>query len=629
MCGICGFIDFNSKSDIDVLNRMVLTLHHRGPDDKGSEVFNHNRFNVGLGHTRLSILDISPAGHQPMHFEHLSVIFNGEIYNFNEIKNDLIKVGHQFKSESDTEVILHAFIEWGNSCVTKFIGMFVIVIFNKLTLEITIVRDRAGVKPLFYYWKDGLFLFASELKAFHQHPHFKKIINENAVHQYMDFGYVPSPYCIFENCSKLEPGHILTFSTSKKSFEISKYWDVNDYYRLPKLNISYEEAQEEVEKLLLSAFEYRMVADVPVGIFLSGGYDSTAVTAMLQNKRTEKLKTFTIGFEEGNNEAPYAKDIANYIGTDHNELYCTTKEAQEIIPTLPFFYDEPFADSSAIPTILVSKFAKESVTVALSADAGDEIFAGYSTYKSYLNDLARLNLIPEHFRKSSAYLLNLTKHVLPKHSLLRQKTDVITSVFNAEKGKFQQELLKNYPNVKMNRGTKDSLFINNSEEKSTSYNSDFNNFNDDLSIALSIDYSMYLQNDILTKVDRATMSVSLEGREPFLDHRILEYAAQLPNEFKFGSTQKMILKDIVHKYVSKDLLDRPKAGFSLPIYAWLRGDLSSLLYDNLKKEKINETGLFNSGYVDTLIDKFTKGKLYDDVVIWRLIQFQMWYDKWM
>jgi asparagine synthase (glutamine-hydrolysing) len=350
---------------------------------------------------------------------------------------------------------------------------------------------------------------------------------------------------------------------------------------------------------------------------------------MLQKNRTEKLKTFTIGFEEGNNEAPYAKDIANYIGTDHYELYCTTKEAQEIIPTLPFFYDEPFADSSAIPTILVSKFAKKSVTVALSADAGDEIFAGYSTYKSYLNDLTRLNLIPDNYKKGSAQFLNITKHIVPRHSLLRQKIDVLTSVFNADKGNMQQELLRNYPNVKINKETKKSLFINNSKELSTSYNNNFNEFNDDLSIALSIDYTMYLQNDILAKVDRATMSVSLEGREPFLDHRILEYAAQLPNEFKFGSTQKMILKDIVHKYVPKELLDRPKAGFSLPIYSWLRADLSSLLYDNLNKKMIEETGFFNTSYIDKLIDKFIKGKLYDEVVIWRLIQFQMWYNEWM
>jgi asparagine synthase (glutamine-hydrolysing) len=629
MCGICGFIDFRSNTDVVVLNKMVSTLHHRGPDDRGGEVFNYSGFNVGLGHTRLSILDLSSAGHQPMHFEYLSVVFNGEIYNFKEIKNELCKLGHRFRSESDTEVILHAFMEWGNSSVNKFNGMFVIVIFNKSTFELTIIRDRAGVKPLFYYWKNGLFLFASELKAFHQHPHFEKEINENAVHQYMDFGYIPSPYCIFENCKKLNPGHILSFRTSKKSFETTKYWDVNDYYRLTKVETPYEEAKGELEKLLLSAFEYRMVADVPVGVFLSGGYDSTAVAAMLQSSRTEKLKTFTIGFKEGNNEAPYGKEIANYIGTDHNEYYCTSKEAQEIITTLPFFYDEPFADSSAIPTMLVSRFAKENVNVALSADAGDEIFAGYSTYKSYLDDLARVNLIPRNFKKEVGNVLNLTKHTIPKGFLLRRKMSVLSSVLKAENGKMQQELLKNYPYVKINNDIKNSLFINTTEERSTSYNNDFNDFNDDLSIALSIDYSMYLQNDILTKVDRATMSASLEGREPFLDHRILEYAAQLPNDYKFGTSPKMILKDIVHKYVPRELLDRPKAGFSLPINSWLKGDLSPLLYDNLNKNMIKETGIFNASYVDKLVGKFLKGKLYDEDIIWRLIQFQMWYKEWM
>jgi asparagine synthase (glutamine-hydrolysing) len=629
MCGLTGFVDFTKRSDIEILNKMVSTLHHRGPNDRGSEVFNFDEVSVGLGHTRLSILDLSPSGHQPMHLEHLSIVFNGEIYNFQEIKNELFILGHQFKSESDTEVILHAFMEWGNSCMSKFNGMFVFAIFNKLTLEVTIIRDRAGVKPLFYYWKDGLFLFASELKAFNKHPRFEKKINENALHQYMDFGYVPTPYCIFENCGKLEPGHILTFITSKKSFEITKYWDVNDYYRLSKLNISYQEAQEEVEKLLLSAFEYRMVADVPVGVFLSGGYDSTAVAAMLQSNRSEKLRTFTIGFEQGNNEAPHAKEIANYIGTDHNEFYCTTKEAQDIIPTLAFFYDEPFADSSAIPTILVSKYASESVTVALSADGGDEIFAGYSLYKSYLNDLARLNLIPDNFKKEAACILNLAQHAIPKHSLLSQKIAVLTSVYNADKEKRQQKLLRNYPNVKTNSEIMNSLFIKKYEELSTSYDNDYTDFNDALSIALSIDYRMYLQNDILTKVDRATMSASLEGREPFLDHRIIEYAAQLPNEFKYGSSQKRILKDIVHKYVPQELLDRPKAGFSVPIYSWLKADLSPLLHENLNKKMIESTGLFNTSYVDILMDKFTKGKLYDEVVIWRLMQFQMWYNEWM
>ena len=625
MCGVCGFIDFNSNSDAEVLNKMVSFLNHRGPDDRGNEVYFVDNIIIGLGHTRLSILDLSSAGHQPMDYEHFSIVLNGEIYNFKEIKNELIFLGHQFKSESDTEVVLHAFLEWGDNCVSKFIGMFVFVILNKQSNEITIVRDRAGVKPLFYYWNEDLFLFSSELKSFHEHPLFKKKININSVHQFMDYGYVPSPYCIFEYCHKLNPGHILKFNITKKTFEIKKYWDVNNYYSLPKIKISYNEAQIEVDKLLHSAFEYRMVSDVPVGVFLSGGYDSTAVTAILQNDRTNKLKTFTIGFEEGNNEAPYAKDIAKYLGTDHTEHYCTTKEAQEIIPTLPFFYDEPFADSSAIPTILVSKLAKKEVSVALSADAGDEIFAGYDIYNTYLNKLTLINNIPEVARKTLGSFIKIGS-LMTNNKRYKNRLDLMSNVFKVDKKLIPQALFKSY--FISSQEHNNNLFNFRSQYKNTSFDNDFLDFNDILSIPLAIDYTMYLQNDILTKVDRATMSVSLEGREPFLDHRIIEFVAQLPSEYKYGKTQKMILKDIVHKYVPKALMDRPKSGFSVPLDSWLKNDLYYLINENLSPKAISESGLFNTEYVTKLINAFLRNEIDNRAIIWKLLQFQMWYKKW-
>jgi asparagine synthase (glutamine-hydrolysing) len=623
MCGICGFIDFNTKSDIVFLNKMVSTLHHRGPNDRGSDVFKYNEATVGFGHTRLSIIDISSNGHQPMHFEHLSIVFNGEIYNFNEIKNELINIGHHFKTQSDTEVILHAFSEWGDSCVSKFIGMYVFVILNKETNTATIIRDRAGVKPLFYYWKNGLFLFASELKAFHEHPNFEKKINENVVYQYMNFGYIPSPYCIFDNCAKLDPGHILTFNISTKTFTIRKYWDVNDFYRLPNLNISYNNAKNEVEKLLISAFEARMVSDVPVGVFLSGGYDSTAVAAILQSSRAEKIKTFTIGFEDDNNEAPYAKEIAKYLGTDHTEYYCTHKEAQEIIKNLPFYYDEPFADTSAIPTILVSRLSKESVTVVLSADAGDEIFAGYSIYRQFLSDLAIINKIPDFSRKTLAIPLKFASKIT-RNEKLKKKLEVLSDLLNTDNKLIAQRLFESY--FKNTKNANKRLFKKDYQCLTTCFDNDFIGFKDDLSIAQAIGYKMYLQNDILTKVDCATMSVSIEGREPFLDHRIIEFVAQLPSKYKYGHTQKMILKDIVHKYIPKELMDRPKSGFTPPIYSWLKTDLKYLLDENLNG--INESGLFNSQYVEKIRKDFLNDKLQDPTIIWKLIQFQMWYKKW-
>jgi asparagine synthase (glutamine-hydrolysing) len=626
MCGICGFIDFTSQSDRAVLNEMVSTLHHRGPDDNGCEVHSLSQASVGLGHTRLSILDLSPAGHQPMQYNHLSIVLNGEIYNFKEIRRDLVQLGHTFKSESDTEVILHAFDEWGAPCVSKFIGMFAFVIFNRKTLEVSFVRDRAGVKPLFYYWRDGLFLFASELKAFHAHRSFTKRLNVNAVHQYMDFGYVPSPYCIFEDCCKLEPGHILTFSVGRREFTITKYWDVRDYYCLPSLRLSYDEAKEQLEKLLVSAFAYRMVSDVPVGVFLSGGYDSTAVAAVLQRNSGERLKTFTIGSGGGSNEAPFAKEIARYIGTDHTEYYCTTKEAQDIIPTLPYFYDEPFADDSAIPTMLVSRLARQDVTVALSADAGDEIFAGYANYRTFSNNVGLIDKIPVRLRKTLSWLSGLGAVAVPDNAL-RHKVETLSQILTHEEKHIPQVLLRRY--LTLSKTAKRKLFNSSEVHQDTVYDDDFSLFKDRLSIALGTDYIMYLQNTILTKVDRATMSVSLEGREPFLDHRIIEFAAQLPSTYKYGHTTKMILKDIVYKYVPKKLMDRPKTGFDVPIDLWLRTSLSYLLEENLHPRKIEESGVFQSPYIQGLRKKFMRGQLQDATLIWKLLQFQLWYNQWM
>lgn len=629
MCGICGFIDFRSRSGQEELRNMASTLSHRGPDDIGSEVYNLSQGSVGFGHTRLSILDLSTAGHQPMHLDHLTIILNGEIYNFKEIRDDLLKLGHHFNSQSDTEVILHAFEEWGKHCVSRFIGMFAFVILDKKNHEIILIRDRAGVKPLYYYYNEELFLFGSELKPFHKHPGFVKEIDEQSVHQYMDFGYVPSPYCIFKNCSKLEPGHILTLDLKSKKINLSKYWDVQDYYRLPRLEISYLEAKSELEKLLHSAFEYRMVADVPVGVFLSGGYDSTAVTAILQSTRlVSKIKTFTIGVEEGNDEAPFAKDIAKHLGTDHTEYYCTTKETQEIIPTLPYYFDEPFADSSAIPTILVSKLARKEVTVSLSADGGDEIFAGYSIYKTYLNRLAQLNKIPSSFRSSMSAVSGLASSMMPVSVFnLKRKLDMLSRLFRENGGNIAQNIFKEY--FLLNRFVKDELFTHVTQYRKTAYDNDFSGFQDALSISLAIDYQMYMQNDILTKVDRATMSVSLEGREPFLDQRIIEFAAQLPSEFKYGKTQKMILRDIVHNYIPKEMMDRPKSGFSIPLNTWLLTDLSYLINDYLSDSQVSKSGLFNTKYVSELRKKFQTGELKDGDLIWKLIQFQMWYNKWM
>lgn len=629
MCGICGFIDFNKNSDSLILNRMTLTLNHRGPDDFGVDVINFDDLVIGLGQTRLSIIELSKLGHQPMHLDNLSIVFNGEIYNYKEIKIELKDLGHSFDTNSDTEVILHAYTEWGQTCVNKFIGMFAIVIIDKNQNEAIIIRDRAGVKPLFYYWNDGVFLFASELKAFHKHPRFKREINESAVHEFIDTGYISSPNCIFQNCHKLDPGHILKFKIYEQSFEITKYWDIADYYKLPKLKISYEEAKDQLEKLLISAFEYRMVADVPVGVFLSGGYDSTAVTAILQKGRINKLNTFTIGFEEGNNEAPYAKEISEYIGTNHTEYYCTTKEAQEIIPQLPFYFDEPFGDSSAIPTILVSKLALKNVTVALSADGGDEIFAGYDYYNTFNKNLNLLDKIPNLSRVPLSKLFLLFNRLVPSANQgMKKKVEVLAKLLSEKKENESKSLHSSYFSI--GSDIKRKLFKDTSRINFSYFSNTKLNISDNLSFALASDYKGYLQNDILTKVDRSTMSVGLEGRDPFLDHRIVEFVAQLPNKYKYGNViQKRILKDILYKYVPKKIMDRPKSGFTIPIDRWLKTDLNFLIEEYLSVDFVIETNMFNVEYVEILKKKFYNETLYDSSIIWKLIQFQMWYKTWM
>ena len=306
MCGVAGFIDFSNNTDISVLEEMIKTLNYRGPDDVGAECYETENARIGFAQSRLSILDLSLAGHQPMHYKELSIVFNGEIYNFNEIRKDLIKLGHQFISETDTEVILHSYTQWGTSAVNRFIGMFAIVLFDRAKDIILFINDRAGVKPIYYYQKDNLILFSSELKAFYKHKKFEPIINTSSLKSYFDDvqgGHISAPYTIFENTMKIEQGTIITINLKNKTLSISRYWDINTFYSLPKLSLSYQDAKDYLTNLLHSAFNYRMVSDVPVGIFLSGGYDSTAVTAILQKDRTQKLKTFTIGFDKGNNEA--------------------------------------------------------------------------------------------------------------------------------------------------------------------------------------------------------------------------------------------------------------------------------------------------------------------------------------
>lgn len=616
---------------------MTETLLHRGPDSSGLDFTEVGKAQLGLGHRRLAIIDLSAHGAQPKHYRHFSICFNGEIYNFEEVKAELTQRGHTFDSHSDTEMILHAYEEWGADCLQKFVGMFVIVLVDRTKQEVFCARDRAGVKPVFLYLHDGLFLFASELKAFHAHPGFEKKLNADAVAAFLQYGNVPTPHCIFAHCRKLRPGHWLKFSLLNPVSEIDDleevcYWNVYDAYNAPKLNLSYEEALRETEDILSKAFNYRMVADVPVGVFLSGGYDSACVSALLQKNRSEKLRTFTIGVPDiGLNEAPYARDVAAHLGTEHTELECTAREAMDLIPDLPFFYDEPFADSSAIPTTLVSKMARKEVTVALSADAGDEIFAGYNRYDYMVRFGKKLNSIPGFARHAASGMMGVipSRHIpilRSKYNFHNRYEKLKLLLKDPSEENIMHKLSQQYTEAKLREvvsvpwQTLDTAYL--SQELQANRTA--------LSYMMAIDYQTYLVDDILQKVDRATMSQSLEGREPFLDQNIIEFAARLPDEFKYHQgVKKRILRDIVHQYIPKELMDRPKMGFAIPIGKWMMQELRDLVETQLSDERIRKEGILNPKFVQELKRDFFNGKLEYDTKIWYVLTFQMWYERWM
>jgi asparagine synthase (glutamine-hydrolysing) len=633
MCGITGFIDFKKETSLEVLESMTDTLKHRGPDGSGYEVFNQPNSQIGLGHRRLSIIDLTEHSKQPMKVDENWITFNGEIYNYKEIRNDLERLGVSFSTQGDTEVILKSYAQWGEKCLDKFIGMFAFALFDTEKNELFCARDRAGVKPYFFYKTNDLFLFASELKAFHEHPRFKKELNVSAVSAFMQFGNVPSDMCIFEDCHKLKAGYFMRVSLEQKTYETKQYWNVYDFYNAPKSTLSFDEAKVETEKIIQSAVDYRMVADVPVGVFLSGGYDSACVAALLQKDRTEKIKTFTIGVPDmGLNEAPYAKELAKHLGTEHHEFTCTTKDAIDLIDELPFHYDEPFADSSAIPTTLVSKMARNHVTVALSADGGDESFAGYNRYDFLSRYQKKLNKTPAFARLGTANLMDkISSEKLP---ILRDKYN-FHNRYEKLKGILRNPSAESIMLSVSQQFTDDQLkklLLQDASFPTTAYTSKelIDTLNSPLSYMMAIDYQTYLVDDILQKVDRATMTVSLEGREPLLDHRIIEWAAQLPDDFKYrNGDKKFILKEIVHQYIPKEMMDRPKMGFAIPIADWMQNELKNHVEEYLCENKIKEQGIFNWSAVHDLKTRFFGGKKELDSKLWYLLMFQMWYERWM
>lgn len=631
MCGITGFVDFNGNSNIQTLKSMSDALLHRGPDDEGHEIINHHKTQIGFGFRRLAIIDLTAAGHQPMKSPNgrLTIIFNGEIYNHAELRTILESKGHSFKSHSDTEVILHSYMQWGISCIEKFTGMFAIALHDSHQEKLFLIRDRAGVKPLFWYFKNDLMLFGSELKVFHQHDAFKKEIDRGALSLYFQHGYIPAPHCIFCDTYKLIPGHFLTIDLKNKNVQTTCYWNVTDFYNKPKLKISESDAIEETEKILSKAFKYRMVADVPVGVFLSGGYDSSLVTALLQKDSMQKIKTFTIGFEEESyNEAPHARKVAAHLGTEHHEFTCTYQEAMDIIPLIPEISDEPLADSSIIPTYLVSKLARKQVTVALSADGGDETFAGYTKYAKALNYLNKLKQLPSFAKSLSQIPAFFWQKVSPSNLAIPDRAHKLQLILKA---RHPVEAF-NIITQGMTKKEVQNLLLHEAKFPLSAFE-EFEKLKTDdlLDHFLWLDYNTFLPDDILQKVDRATMAVSLEGREPLLDQHIVEWAAQLPASFKLNkNVPKYLLRKLTHKYIPKEIMDREKMGFQIPVNKWMKNEQQELLFSCINKKALNHSGFLNAKKVEKMIFSYYSGNNNVDFYrIWKIFVWQLWFNKWI
>jgi asparagine synthase (glutamine-hydrolysing) len=634
MCGIAGFCDFSARSDETTLRQMTDSLVHRGPDDSGYALSHFDQAAVGLGHRRLSIIDLSPLGHQPMSREHVDIVFNGEIYNFREVRAELERLGSRFASGSDTEVILAGYLQWGICVVDRLIGMFAFALLDRRLRKIYLVRDRLGVKPLYYYRFGPSLLFASELKAFHFHPDFRKEISRRGLLDYLQFGYTLGSATIFFHAHKVSPGSYLEVDIGRRTITETRYWRIEEHFQRKKLR-SEEDALAAIEALLISAVNYRMVADVPVGLFLSGGYDSSTVAALLQTTRADKIRTFTIGFEEKElDEAPHARRVADHLGTDHTEYYCSMNDALSVVPHIPHFFDEPFADYSAIPTMLVSRMARRHVTVALSADGGDEVFGGYPKYLQALTYGRWARSVPVSIRRplSAAYiratdpLLAASRRWMKYRStnnkigeLLKNRTEIDFARINVQQ--FEEASLGRLTGMSP------------SERHNVFYEKDLFEPFAALDRLLLLDSKAYLPDDLLVKVDRSTMSVSLEGREPLLDHRLVELMGSVPAELKVGGPRRSLkyyLKRIAHKYFPATILDRPKMGFTPPIAQWLRGPLRERVTQYLEPTVIKRQALFDHEEVDNVCQELLAlGYSRSAKKVWNLLMFQMWFERWM
>lgn len=614
---------------------MTDTLKHRGPDSSG-QFFNGT---CGLGHRRLSVIDLSDRANQPMYSvnERYVIVYNGEVYNFQEIgaKLGFISAEKKFvpRSSSDTEIILEAFIQYGHKFIHELNGMFAFAIYDTVAHELYIYRDRMGIKPLYFYWDGKHFAFASELKALTRLEQIPKIINKTAVSQFLHLGFVPAPHSIYKNIFKLKSGSWI--KVTKDGIDILKYWNLRSKISGEVITRE-DQAMVKLSDLLISSVQYQLKSDVPFGVFLSGGIDSSLVTAQAVMLSSVKVNTFSIGFEENRlNESEYAKAVANFLGTEHHEFIVSHNDAISLIDSITGIYDEPFADSSCIPTMLVSKLARDHVTVTLSGEGGDELFFGYGAYKwaGYLSNplisMLRNPVAGVFSRMSSRYqriarLLdydkstNLRSHIFSQEQYMFSEKEihqVLHPDFPDEKGislDIPSEFPMSFINENVQRG--ESLL---SERKLTA-----------IEQQALFDLEIYLQDDLLAKVDRASMRYSLETRVPYLDHRLVEFALNLSPDLKYkNGTFKYILKKVLYQYIPKSLFDRPKQGFAIPLSKWLRTSLKYLVDYYLSDEMVTKYGVLNPDEVNKIKQQFFSEADFLFNRVWQLIILQMWLEK--
>ena len=644
MCGIAGIVDWRAATSTDALrsiaDAMIETVRHRGPD--AGDVWVEAEGGVALGQRRLAIIDLSPGGAQPMHSadRRFVITFNGEIYNYRDIRRELQAAGHSMRSDSDTEVLLEACALWGvEAAIERAIGMFAFALWDRKTRSLTLARDRLGIKPLYYAASPERILFASQLKAFRPAPHWKPTIDEDAVVGYLRHAYIAQPRTIYREAEKLAPGHILTLREGSTSSP-KCFWDLrgiavagqrrNDPVPDPR------EAADRLDALLRDSVKLRMIADVPLGAFLSGGIDSSTVVALMQAQSTRAVKTFSIGFHEsGYDEAQCAKQVAAHLGTDHTEFYVEPRHALDVIPHLADWFDEPFADPSQIPTYLVSELTRKHVTVALSGDGGDELFAGYNRYV-WAERLARaVNLVPRPLRGASAAALralapqtwNRLFGFVPaawRPALPGDKLHKITTLLdNPQLDAIYRRLVSQWERP-------EEVAAAGREPRGPMWDPTIaRDFHDLVPRMQFLDMITYLPDDILTKVDRATMAVGLEGRVPLLDHRVVAYSWSLPLEFKLrGGRSKWLLRQVLDRYVPRSLIDRPKMGFGVPIDAWLRGPLREWAESLLAPARLASDGFVRVEPVRRAWREHLEGSRNWQYPLWTVLMLQAWRARW-